>query len=332
MANTLLATKKEILRQSEIFSSLQTHELQVIARNSEYLKLNPGDKIFSEGDPGEALYIVHFGEIIVQKQEEYGPLVDIARFIKGNCFGDLDLFTDSSRAASALTSDHSGLLVFPRKGTSFAEFLQKHPHISAHILHKILVNIAGRIRRANSLIKENSPLMQELKKQVYRDKLTGIFNQTFLIEELRKLVVHREEFTLIITKPDNFKDLNDSFGHEAGDQVIKILARRLREFIGDDERVVRYKGNAMAVILHSSSRTKAKEEGIRIRDFINHLDLKKVTKGKSFQMSASVGISLCPEHGIDPETLIFNTHELPLLGRQRGGNLILFPEDAGEGQ
>ncbi len=174
--------------------------------------------------------------------------------------------------------------------------------------------------------------MQELKKQVYRDKLTGIFNQTFLIEKLRQLVVHKEEFSLIITKPDNFKDLNDSYGHEAGDQVIKILARRLRDFIGDDESVVRYKGNAMAVILHSTSRIEAKEEGIRIRDFINLLDLKKVTKGKSFKMSASVGISLCPEHGNDPEALIFNTHELPLLGRQRGGNLILFPEDAGEDQ
>ena len=53
--------------------------------------------------------------------------------------------------------------------------------------------------------------MQELKKQVYRDKLTGLFNQTYLMEEIRKLISRDSScFALIISKPDNFKDLNDS--------------------------------------------------------------------------------------------------------------------------
>ena len=327
MAKKLAYTKPVLLKQSEIFTSLLTHELRIIARNSEFHTYQDGQPVFLTGEPGNALYIVESGEVVVQKQEEYGPVIDFARFIQGNSFGELDMFTETDREASAYASGETRLLVFPKKGTLFAEVLKEHPELSARILHKILVNIAVRIRGANALVKENSPLMQELKKQVYRDKLTGAYNQTFLMEKIRKLISDNTPFTLLISKPDNFKDLNDNFGHEAGDSVLKIMARRLRDYIGDDTRTVRYKGNAMAVLLMGSDRNEAYEAGQNLRDFLNRLDVSEAIGGKKFQLTASIGISLFPQHGCDPETLVFNTHELPLLGRRQGGNLILFPED-----
>ncbi|MDA3957467.1 GGDEF domain-containing protein [Oceanispirochaeta sp.] len=327
MTKKLAFTKPVLLKQTDIFSSLQTHELRVIAKNSEFRIYQPGETVFKTGEPGNALYIVESGEVVVQKQEEYGPVIDFARFIQGNCFGELDMFTETNRVASAVASGETRLLVFPKSGTSFEEILKELPEISARILHKILVNIAERIRSANSLIKENSPLMQELKKQVYRDKLTGIFNQTYLLEKIRKFINNGNQFALIISKPDNFKDLNDNYGHEIGDLVLKMMARLLRDFIGDDSRTVRYKGNAMAVLLMGASRKEAYEAGLGIRDFLNQLDVSEVIGGVKFQLTASVGISLFPDHASDPETLVFNTHELPLKGRTQGGNLILFPED-----
>jgi diguanylate cyclase (GGDEF)-like protein len=327
MAKKLAFTKPVLLKQSGIFTSLLTHELRIIAKNSEYRNYRDGEPVFLTGESGNALYIVESGEVVIQKQDEYGPVIDFARFIEGNCFGELDMFTETKREASAYASRDTRLLVFPKAGTQFSDLLKEHPEISARILHKILVNIAVRIRGANSLIKENSPLMQELKKQVYRDKLTGINNHTYLMERIRKLISDRKNFALIIVKPDNFKELNDNFGHEAGDSAIKVMARRLRDFIGDDNRTVRFKGNAMAVLCVGYNREEAYKEALEIRNFFNRLDVKDATGGKEFTLTASVGISLYPEHGIDPEALVFTTHELPLLGRRRGGNLILFPED-----
>ncbi|MDA3938736.1 MAG: GGDEF domain-containing protein [Spirochaetia bacterium] len=331
MADTLKGLKETLLKDTDLFSSLLGHEIELIVRNSEFHNYKINDPVFSKGDPGNSLYIVESGEVVVQKEDDNNNMTDIARFLPGDCFGELDLFTETPRIASAFASAKTRLLVFPEDGTGFSSLLKNQPGLSALILHKILVNIAGRIRRANDLVKENSPLVQELRKQVYRDKLTGIFNQTYLSERIRELInKNAEGFALIITKPDNFKNLNDTYGHDAGDMAIRILARRLREFIGDDSRTARYKGNAMAVLLPGATKEEAGTLAKDIRAFMIKLDVSEACKGSRFDITASIGISMYPDHGKDAEELLSLTHELPLLGRCRGGNMILFPEDAGE--
>ncbi|MCK5198909.1 MAG: cyclic nucleotide-binding domain-containing protein, partial [Spirochaetales bacterium] len=166
MIKDLHKRKSVLLKQADIFSSLLAPEIEVIAGSSDFQDYKTDSPVFLQGESGNALYIVESGEIVVQKEDESNLKTDIARFVKSNCFGELDLFTETPRIASAFASMQTRLLVFPKSGTGFTDFLEEHPDLSARILHKILVGIAGRIRRANTLIKENSPLMQELRKQV----------------------------------------------------------------------------------------------------------------------------------------------------------------------
>lgn len=327
MAETHLPEKTELLKQTDMFSSLLDHELEVIAEHSDFELFKKGDAVFKSGDPGDALYIVQSGEVLVSKQEPYGPVIDIARFIQGNCFGELDMFTESIREVSAYATEDTGLLVFPRSETTFTDILNHHPELSARILHKILTVISTRIRSANTMVKENSPIVQELKKQVYRDKLTGLYNETYLLETIRKKISAVSPFTLIISKPDNFKELNDEYGHEAGDTVIRIMARKLREYTEDDSRTIRYKGNAMAVLIPTAEKEAASAHAKGIQDFLKSLDIREVSKGKAFRLSVSVGVGLYPGTCTDAETLVTKTHELPLIGRKRGGNCILFTDD-----
>lgn len=320
-----------LIKGTDIFSTLLEHEIALITENSEICNYTVNEPVFSIGDPGDSLYIVESGEIIVQKQDENGRETHIARFLPGDCFGELDLFTEAPRIASSFASTSTRLLVFPKNSTGFTEFLNENPAVSARILHKIMVNVAMRIRKVNILVKENSPLVQELKKQVYRDKLTGLFNQTYLVEKIKKLInTGNTSFYLLISKPDNFKDLNDRYGHDAGDMAIRIMARGMRDFIGDDSGIVRYKGNAMAVLLSGYSRMEAVVFARSLREFMNNLDVSSACKGNRFKITTSIGITIYPEHGTVVEKLLFKTHELPLVGRNKGGNLILFPEDAGE--
>ncbi len=322
-----------LLKGVDIFSSLLESEIALIAESSELRVYAANEPVFSIGDPGDSLYIVESGEVIVQKQDENGRKTNLARFLRGDCFGELNLFTENPRIASSFASSSTKLLVFPKDRTGFSLFLNRNPDLSAQILHKIMVNVAERIRKVNFLIKENSPLVQELKKQVYRDKLTGLFNQTYLVEKIRELInTDSSDFYLLISKPDNFKDLNDTYGHDSGDQAIQIMAREMRDFIGDDSRVVRFKGNAMAVLVTGASRMEALALARSIREFLNKLDVSTACMGQRFRITASIGISNYPLDGSNAEDLIFKTHELPLLGRIRGGNLILFPEDAGESE
>lgn len=331
MVKDLHKQKAVLLKQADIFSSFPDSEIEVIALSSDFHDFQSDSSVFLQGESGNALYIVESGEIVVQKEDESNRKTDIARFVQSNCFGELDLFTETSRIASAYATVQTRLLVFPKSGTGFTGFLEEHPDLSARILHRILVVMAERIRRANSLIKENSPLMQELRKQVYRDKLTGLFNQTWLVEKMRKLAGKKNSFfSILIIKPDNFKALNDSYGHEAGDTAIRVMARGIRGFVGDDKETARYKGNAIAVILDKSVKEDTYKQALLIQEFVNKLDVSGATGGNEFPLTSSIGISLFPGHGTDVEDLLFKTHELPLVGRKRGGNLILFPEDAGD--
>ena len=314
------------LRRTSVFKDLQTGELEEIAPYCEYVRLKSGERLFSEGDPGDALFIVDSGEVVVQKSEEFseGPEIHLARYIPGSGFGELDLFCSEPRKADALASKDTVVLRFPGEGVRIQSFFESQPLIAAQILHRVLVLVSERIRRANDLIKENSPLVQELMKQVYRDKLTGVYNQNYLTETLREHIRKSgAPFILLISKPDNFKDLNDRYGHEAGDRVIRIMAKGFRDSIGADSRTARYKGNAMAAILYSSEPKEAYAIARKIQACISSLDLSPVTGSDVFSMTASVGIGIYPTHSTDAEKLIRLTHELPLAGRERGGSRIL---------
>jgi diguanylate cyclase (GGDEF)-like protein len=313
---------------AELFSTFQADELDIIARNSAWLTLEDGAAVFRAGNPGEALYIIDRGEVVISRQDSEGRPFDIARFLAGDCFGELDMLTGSARTASARAGADTRLLRFPGPGTAFKDILAEHPAISAQILHKILVKIAGRIRKANSLIKENSPLIQELRKQVYRDKLTGLFNKTFLEEQLGGyLAKDGARLSLLMIKPDNFKLINDSYGHDAGDQALKIMARELENLLRNDEAAVRFLGNELAVVLPGCGRPAAGSRAQEIRQVMNGLDLRSLTGGDVFRVTASIGIAVFPEHARTAEELIEQAHSLPLIGRSRGGNHILFPED-----
>jgi len=323
--------KEVLIKGTNIFSSLNEQEISLIAEFSELQKYTTDETVFSTGDPGNSLYIIKSGEVIVQKLDENGRKTHIARFLGGDCFGELDLFTETSRIVSSIVSVETSLLVFPKDNIGFSNFLIKNPTVSAKILHNIMITVAMRIREVNILVKENSPLVQELKKQVYRDKLTGLYNQTYLIEKIRGIInTNRSVFYLIICKPDNFKYLNDTYGHDAGDLAIQIMARGMRSFIGDDSGIVRYKGNAIAVLRSGATRREVVVMARSIREFMNNLDISSACKGNNFKITASIGVSIYPDHGEESETLLFTAHELSLLGRSRGGNLILFPEDRGK--
>ena len=324
------ARKEAILKSAELFSELSVADIRTIAEHSGFRSCENGESVFLEGDPGRALYIVESGEVVVRKTNDDGLITDIARYVRGNLFGELDLLTPADRSASAVADGETRLLEFPGPGADFSDFLDTEPAVSARLMHRMLVETAERIRRVNHLVKENSPLVQELQKQVYRDKLTGLHNHVYLAERLRELISKDgSSFALCISKPDNFKLLNDEYGHEAGDRAIELMAGGLRDFVGDDTRTVRYKGNAMAVILPGLNREQAIEGARRIRKFLNGLDLSEITGGNDFRFTTSIGVSLYPGFDGSLEEMLRRTHELPLEGRNRGGNMILVAEGGG---
>ena len=320
--------KKEWLKRTEIFSALGEAELDLVAGYSGYCSVGPEQVIFSEGERGGMLYIVVSGDVHILKNGTGAGSTVIAELLEGDILGELEFFTSAQFNATAKAVTPTTLLRIPGEGNSFSEALEKHPDVAAGMLYRFLRVFSNRLRKANVLVKDNSALVQELKRQVYGDRLTGLFNKTYLEETLPGLLKKRSEPAgLLLMKPDNFKMINDTFGHEAGDDTLILMAGALNRFMGDRGTVLRYMGNELGVILPGRGREEVLKEAGDIMKMFNTLDISSATKSKDVFLSMSIGAALYPEHADVADELILKAHELPLAGRERGGNIILFPED-----
>ena len=319
-----------LLKKTGIFSQLTGEELEILAGNSELREYGSEETVFETGDPASELFVVSSGEVSVSRITEEGKSLQLARLIEGDMFGELEFFQREAHNASAKAGANGStvLLQFPKEGLNFQDLLSAYPAISARILHAFISLIAGRIRRTNNLITDNSPVIQELKRQVYGDTLTGLFNKTYLDEQLHTFLKNPgEPVSLLMIKPDNFKWINDNCGHDAGDETIRVLAGAYAEELGERGTAVRYMGNEFAFVFPSLDRNGAHETARRLQELVGSLDLSAVTGSGDFRLTASVGIAVFPLHARDAAALIAEAHELPLLGRARGGGKILFPED-----
>jgi CRP-like cAMP-binding protein len=181
------AGKTALLKRASLFSQLSTDELSVLGRYSGYRKFDAGQVVFRQGSHREELYLVKDGSVSIRRQEDDEAEQEIARFVDGEVFGEMDLLGTVPRSASAVADGAATLLVFP-DGIEFARLLEKHPDTFARILRKLLGEIARRIRAIDRLISEKTPWIEDLKRQLHRDRLTGLYNRAFLEEELPRIV------------------------------------------------------------------------------------------------------------------------------------------------
>lgn len=311
-----------LLKNVNIFSRLDDEELAEVARFSRWMRYGSGETVFSEGGPATQMYIVKEGEVLVSKRSADGKSVPLASFIAGDCFGELDMFENAPRPATAVAESGAVLLAFPMEGASFQKTLENSPHISASILLKLLAIVAGRIRSTNRLISEKVRWIQELRQQLYTDKLTGLYNRTYLDEEFdNRLASYRIPACVLFIKPDNFKTINDSFGHDAGDAVLRRMAKTISTETGGDDIVVRYRGDEFALVLLSRDMRESAEIAERLRVQLLELDIRDITGG-DVPVAVSIGVSAWPGDAPSGAALIERAYERMFVARNNGGNAV----------
>lgn len=283
-----------------------------------------GDIIFKQDTRGDRFYIIVEGNVIILSPEDNSVL---AEFVSGEMFGETAMLTQEEQKAIASANENSIILSFPKDGIPMEDVFKDNPVTYAQLLKSFLVMVSRRTRKANSLIKENSPIMQELQKQVYGDKLTGLLNKAYLEENIADFM--KSSFSLIMMKPDNFKAINDTYGHEKGDACLTFIGNHLSHFLDTDSVLMRYQGNEFAVLTPDQGRNGAASLAEKIKVELENLDISPVLNN-SFKLSMSLGILLHPDTKIAKTEFIKQCAEMPLIGRARGGSMILFEEDINE--
>ncbi|MFP4509485.1 MAG: diguanylate cyclase domain-containing protein [Spirochaetota bacterium] len=310
-----------LLRDVDLFSELNTDELATIVQWSDVIHAEESQALFSRGDPGNALFIVVTGSVIISQSEGKIRATDIAEYIRGEYFGDIDLFGGGLRTASARLAEKSSVLRFPAEGLQLRDVLETTPSLSARLLHRFISVVAGRIRETNSLISQNTPWVQELRKQVYGDKLTGLFNRAYLSEELPRLIdPDHAPVASVMIKPDNFKKLNDTYGHESGDAILRRIAATVRGWSGDNP-AIRYRGNEMVALIPECGVEQARTRGEDIRQALSALDISDIVSGvERLGMPFTVGIAVYPDHAQEGMELVTRSSETLFAARDAGGD------------
>lgn len=161
---------------------------------------------------------------------------------------------------------------------------------------------------------------RELLHMANTDALTGLYNVRFFRRQLHHNLEmykrYRIPFSLLMLDLDDLKQLNDNFGHEAGDRALKNVALIMRKEKRETDVAVRYGGDEFFLLLPSTSIDEAERLAWRISHQSRRLNLK--TKGREMT-GASIGIAECPSNGTDVGSLRAKADRALYLAKTLGG-------------
>ena len=158
---------------------------------------------------------------------------------------------------------------------------------------------------------------EELRKISLTDSLTDLFNRRFfqdrLTEEIERAKRHNQSLSLIMLDIDNFKNYNDTYGHQAGDEALRMIAGIIRNSVRNIDMVARYGGEEFAVILPMT-------EAERIRSSVASRYYPDESRRSAVKLTTSLGISCFPQDADSLFDLVGNADKGLYLAKVGGKN------------
>jgi diguanylate cyclase (GGDEF)-like protein/PAS domain S-box-containing protein len=167
----------------------------------------------------------------------------------------------------------------------------------------------------------NIKLREALRTQSIKDALTGLYNRRYMEEtlarEVRRAARAQQSLGIIMLDLDHFKNFNDTYGHDAGDAVLRETGAFLFKNIRAEDFVCRFGGEEFVVILPTADLAATRGRAERVRSKMKELTI--VHQGRSMGMiTISVGVATFPEHGVSPKELMAAA-DAALYEAKRGG-------------
>ncbi len=169
-------------------------------------------------------------------------------------------------------------------------------------------------------IEQLSKELEETKIEASRDFLTGLFNRKKFDIMLEKLIERKKLFSLILFDVDDFKKINDTYGHEAGDIVLKKIGETLLKNLRPGTPVFRIGGEEFAIIIPELCVDRAKNIAERLRKIF---EVKEIPyENHMIDIKATFGVT-CYKEGDTPKTILRRADNALYIGKQRGKNVVI---------
>ena len=161
----------------------------------------------------------------------------------------------------------------------------------------------------------------ELKRMAYFDELTDIPNRKMLDRQIQKALVrskrHQHNFSIMFIDLDDFKKVNDTLGHDAGDRLLIDVVSRINNCVREEDLISRIGGDEFIVMFEETGKDEIEQIAKRIIEYVAE---PYTLNDQSASISLSIGISMFPEDGEDKDTLIKAADKAMYYAKNNGKN------------
>ncbi|MFC5407054.1 putative bifunctional diguanylate cyclase/phosphodiesterase [Cohnella soli] len=189
-----------------------------------------------------------------------------------------------------------------------------------YLIYKATFRMSVAERKLHNQFTELLNSREELRNVAFQDQLTGLPNRLALYENLGLL----KDVSLFYIDLDDFKYVNDSLGHEFGDQLVRAVSARLSEGLTESEQLYRLGGDEWVIV----SRETEDRLSVRGEMLLGLFDHSFSVENNSIHMSGSIGVSRFPFHGRTLEQLLKNADIAMYQAKKRGKNGLAIYEES----
>jgi diguanylate cyclase (GGDEF)-like protein len=191
-----------------------------------------------------------------------------------------------------------------------------------------------RVAEQAGAVIHNSILFEQTQEDSLTDPLTSLPNRRSLFVHLTRELARagrlKNEVAVVMLDLDEFKTINDSFGHHVGDRALRDVAAALQNVLRPYDLCVRYGGDEFIVVMDGCSRELADTRRRELQERIRELEI-EVRPGRRIRLGASAGASVFPHDGLTHEALISDADRRMYRDKAERRGPAAAPEDTGSG-
>jgi diguanylate cyclase (GGDEF)-like protein len=175
-----------------------------------------------------------------------------------------------------------------------------------------------------NLLHQTAAMSVERERRSLHDDLTGLGNRALLLTQLQQHVAVGRPVAVCLLDLDRFKEVNDTLGHGVGDEVLRLVAERLRAGVRPDDTVARLGGDEFVLLLEVDT----VEEALAVVDrVVAQLQRPYEVGGARLEVDASSGVAMLPDHGTDLEVLLRRADAAMYAAKEAASPTVVFTDD-----